>query len=88
MSSALSFVVNFVQDSLIMLGEIAYLILYGGGRSEGWKWSCHKLMLLDVSMYLVVWSNDSGINFKPHIQCLEDLFEADHELRHVQKIVF
>ena len=52
---------------------------------DGWKWRCHKLMLLDILLCLVVWSNDCGINFKPQIQCLEDLLQADHELQHSRK---
>ncbi|GBO28525.1 hypothetical protein AVEN_250651-1 [Araneus ventricosus] len=51
-----------------------------GERSEGWKWGCHRLMLLDVSMCLVVWSNDSGININPKILCPEDMFQTDHKV--------
>ncbi|GBM81811.1 hypothetical protein AVEN_12917-1 [Araneus ventricosus] len=32
-------------------------------------------MLLDVSMCLAVWSNDSGINIDPKILCPEDMFQ-------------
>ena len=60
---------------------------YGGGQSDGWKWDYHKLMLLEVSMCLIVWFDDYGINYKPQIQCLENLFQANHKLRHLQKTV-
>ncbi|GFU08560.1 uncharacterized protein TNCV_3101011 [Trichonephila clavipes] len=45
-------------------------------------------MLLDVSMCLVVLFSDFGINTNPKILCPEDLFQADHELQHLQKTVF
>ena len=48
----------------------------GGGLSDGWKWACHRLMLLGALMFLVVWSTVSGIYFKPKILCPEDMFEA------------
>ena len=82
-----SFVVNFVQDSLIMFRRNRLPDSLRWRRSDGQKCGCRKLMLLDASMYLVVWSNDRGINLKSQIQCLEDLFQADHELRHLQKTV-
>ncbi|GFX75026.1 transposable element Tcb2 transposase [Trichonephila clavipes] len=45
-------------------------------------------MLLDVSMCLVVLFSDFGINTNLKILCPEDLFQADHELQHLQKTVF
>ncbi|GFV84101.1 transposable element Tcb2 transposase [Trichonephila clavipes] len=42
-------------------------------------------MLLDVSMCLVVLFSDFGNNTNPKILCPEDLFQADHELQHLQK---
>ncbi|GFU49161.1 uncharacterized protein TNCV_2674641 [Trichonephila clavipes] len=33
-----------------------------GGQLDEWKWDCHRLMLLDVSMCLVVLFSDFGIN--------------------------
>ncbi|GBN56739.1 hypothetical protein AVEN_38955-1 [Araneus ventricosus] len=45
-------------------------------------------MLLDVPLCLAVWSNDSSINMNPKILCPEDMFQADHELQHLQKTVF
>ncbi|GFU80163.1 uncharacterized protein TNCV_3987721 [Trichonephila clavipes] len=41
-----------------------------------------------VSMCLVVLFSDFGINTNPKILCPEDLFQADHELQHLQKTVF
>ncbi|GFY27490.1 transposable element Tcb2 transposase [Trichonephila clavipes] len=46
----------------------------GGGQLDGWKWDCHRLRLLDVSMCLVVLFSDFGINTNPKILCPEDLF--------------
>ncbi|GBL93090.1 hypothetical protein AVEN_216448-1 [Araneus ventricosus] len=57
----------------------------GGELSDGWKWGCHRLMLLDVSMCLTLWSNDSGININLKILCPEDMFQANNDL---QKAVF
>ncbi|GFT90671.1 HTH_Tnp_Tc3_2 domain-containing protein [Trichonephila clavipes] len=45
-------------------------------------------MLLDVSMCLVVLFSDFGINTNPKILCPEDLFQADHELQHLQRRPF
>ncbi|GFV30599.1 HTH_Tnp_Tc3_2 domain-containing protein, partial [Trichonephila clavipes] len=59
-----------------------------GGQLDEWKWDCRRLMLLDVSMCLVVLFSDFGINTNPKILCPEDLFQADHELQHLQKTVF
>ncbi|GFU67363.1 HTH_Tnp_Tc3_2 domain-containing protein [Trichonephila clavipes] len=59
-----------------------------GGQLDGWKWDCRRLMLLDASMCLVVLFSDFGINTNPKILCPEDLFQADHELQHLQKTVF
>ncbi|GFW33305.1 transposable element Tcb2 transposase [Trichonephila clavipes] len=59
----------------------------GGGQLDEWKWDCHKVMLLDVSMCLVVLFSDFGINTNPKILCPEDLFHADHELQHLKKTV-
>ncbi|GFV06973.1 uncharacterized protein TNCV_3606801 [Trichonephila clavipes] len=39
-------------------------------------------------MCLVVLFSDFGINTYPKILCPEDLFQADHELQHLQKTVF
>ncbi|GFU85909.1 uncharacterized protein TNCV_2037401 [Trichonephila clavipes] len=39
------------------------------------------------SMRLVVCSTVSGINIKPKHLCPEDIFQADHELQHLQEIV-
>ncbi|GFW24054.1 hypothetical protein TNCV_4950981 [Trichonephila clavipes] len=39
-------------------------------------------------MCLVVLFSDFGINTNPKILCPEDLFQADHELQHLQKTVF
>lgn len=43
-------------------------------RMDRWKRVCHRLIMLDVSMCLVVWSNDSVNNIDPKIPCLEDVF--------------
>ncbi|GFY16427.1 transposable element Tcb2 transposase [Trichonephila clavipes] len=45
---------------------------------------CHRLMLLGILMCLVVWSTVSRINIKPKHLCPEDMFQANHELQHLQ----
>ncbi|GFX70053.1 uncharacterized protein TNCV_4614911 [Trichonephila clavipes] len=45
-------------------------------------------MLLNLSMGLAVWSNDCRINSNTKILCSEDMFQADHEVQHLQKTVF
>ncbi|GFW76508.1 uncharacterized protein TNCV_1582871 [Trichonephila clavipes] len=57
-------------------------------RAVGWmEMDCRRLMLLDVSMCLVVLFSDFRINTNPKILS-EDLFQADHELQHLQKSSF
>ncbi|GFX10060.1 uncharacterized protein TNCV_4539311 [Trichonephila clavipes] len=41
-----------------------------------------------LNVCLVVLFSDFGINTNPKILCPEDLFQADHELQHLQKTVF
>ncbi|GFW42225.1 metabotropic glutamate receptor 3 [Trichonephila clavipes] len=59
----------------------------GGGQLDEWKWDCRRLMLLNVSMCLVatqrLWDQYQSEDSVP-----EDLFQADHELQHLQKTVF
>lgn len=49
-------------------------------RAIGLKCDCHNLMLLDIWMCLVVWSNNYGIRLHQIILCLEDMFQVDHVL--------
>ncbi|GFT41747.1 HTH_Tnp_Tc3_2 domain-containing protein [Trichonephila clavipes] len=52
----------------------------------GWmEMGYYRLMLLDVLMRLVVRSTVSGINIRPKHLCPEDMFQADHELQHLQE---
>ncbi|GFV81839.1 hypothetical protein TNCV_1057281 [Trichonephila clavipes] len=69
------------------LREAVCPIRLGGGRSDGWKWGCHRLMLLGVLMCLVEWSTISGINIKPKHLSPEDMLQADHELQHRKETV-
>lgn len=46
----------------------------------GLKCDCHNLMLLDIWMCLVVWSNNYGIRLHQIILCLKDMFQPDHVL--------
>ncbi|GFX27248.1 uncharacterized protein TNCV_3340601 [Trichonephila clavipes] len=54
-------------------------------RAVGWMEM--GLSQTDAARRLNVFS-DFGINTNPKILCPEDLFQADHELQHLQKTVF
>ncbi|GFT78156.1 uncharacterized protein TNCV_837611 [Trichonephila clavipes] len=55
-------------------------------RAVGWMEM--GLSHADAARRLVVLFSDFGINTNPKILCPEDLFQADHELQHLQKTVF
>lgn len=70
----------------LCVGEsFARIIKVAGGRKNRKKiWH----IMLDVSMWFAVGSNDSGINTNPKILCPEDIFHVNHELQYLQNIVF
>ncbi|GFV05656.1 transposable element Tcb2 transposase [Trichonephila clavipes] len=56
-------------------------------RAVGWmEMGLSQADAADVSMCLVVLFSDFGINTNPKILCPEDLFQADHELQHLQTV--
>ncbi|GFV49479.1 hypothetical protein TNCV_4544621 [Trichonephila clavipes] len=62
-------------------------IFMSGGQLDGWKWDCrrHAARRLNVSRSVVqrLWDQ-----YQSEDSVSKDLFQADHELQHLQKTVF
>lgn len=94
-TSHLEFAYHFEHKRYVLCNEKASTFNLRSKSIKTTKWraivlkcDCDNLMLLEISMCLVVWSNNYGIRLHQIILCLEDLFQAEDVLLYLRWTYF